>query len=658
MRDRPKRITGVWPAVLWAVLALTLRPAPEFTLASPPASSLVIWSFDSTHTNSLGGEYNTFSKEPSWSRIYLDPSVRRAPAGHSLRVTAHQEAQGFCGVWFDLYPGGLGRVLDAVAYRDLSFWIRADDRNTPLDFSLKLVDAAHKHNDESLPTLGVEGYLQSPMGLEWQHVQIPLHDFDGIDRGRLVRMVLIFKRPGDYRFHLDSIGLQSSGSASQAESSPVAEPSSPTGGPAIKVRGRGMWVWEASAIIGSAAKADEFFAFCDRNQIRDIYLAPGYSAAESESPPISPDFRIALPEHHAFISRAHQKGLRVEALLGDPEWAAQKNHESALAAVDSVLDFNRQAAATAEFDGIHLDVEPYVLAGFVDREYRNQLLGEFLQLVSRCAARVRAEPGVTLTCDVPWWFYPTQSPDREDLTLAFQGQSKTVGEHLTSLLEKVTLMDYRNQAAGAGGIVAGAEPALAYAASIQKQIVVGLETYLQPGTPVYFAFRLPAAEFHQRLGAAGLLSERFFHGYLMSAVVDGNQIYLGLGLPAPSASQPVEPVDTALAALAAVLKADEISGHFSIPPPFTPLPAPLAQNPELEGLQPFTLSTTNGHELAGYRGNTRMAPSVTFSGLGRTVFDEEARSAGEWLSRYPSFAGLAIHSYEAFVVLETGHIMH
>ncbi|HEY6290497.1 MAG TPA: hypothetical protein VI455_02920 [Terriglobia bacterium] len=65
-------------------------------------------------------------------------------------------------------------------------------------------------------------------------------------------------------------------------------------------------------------------------------------------------------------------------------------------------------------------------------------------------------------------------------------------------------MDYRNQAAGAGGIVAGGEPALDYAASVRKQIVVGLETFLQPGAAVYFVFRLPAAEFHQRLGAAGL----------------------------------------------------------------------------------------------------------------------------------------------------------
>ncbi|HEY6290498.1 MAG TPA: hypothetical protein VI455_02925 [Terriglobia bacterium] len=303
---------------------------------------------------------------------------------------------------------------------------------------MRLVDAAHERTDESLPTVGVAAYLPSQVNREWQWVRIPLQDFEGVDPGRLIRLAVIFKRPGDYQFYLDSIGFEPSGTASQPAYPLLTESAQPAQAQPVEASRRGMWVWDAPPLLGNTAKADEFFTFCDRNRIADIYLAPSYLTAQSESPPGRSLFRIDVPEQHrAFLARAHQRGLRVEALLGDPEWAAEKNHEGAMAAVEAVLDFNRQAPSAARFDGVHLDIEPYVLVGFVDLEYRKQLLGEFLELISRCAARVRTEAGTTLTCDVPWWFYPLKSPDREGLTVAFQGQSKTVGEHLTDLLEKV-----------------------------------------------------------------------------------------------------------------------------------------------------------------------------------------------------------------------------
>jgi hypothetical protein len=43
-----------------------------------------------------------------------------------------------------------------------------------------------------------------------------------------------------------------------------------------------------------------------------------------------------------------------------------------------------------------------------------------------------------------------------------------------------------------------------------------------------------------------------------------------------------------------------------------------------------------------------MSPRITFHGLGREVFEEESRSAVEWLSTQPSFGGLAIHFYESY----------
>lgn len=613
--------------------------------ASGPSSSLVIWNFDSAMTNSLGGLYNSFAKSPSAARIYLDPGVHRPASGHSLRVTVHREAQGFCGVWFGFYPGAETptHIFTAASYEYLRFWIRGADRGAHVDFSLKLVDAAHARRDESLPALKIAPYLPPQLDREWQEVRIPLSAFKGIDPGQLVRLVLVFESPGDYRFYLDSVGFQVARATPEAASKPEPEPGAAT------AMGRGMWVWEAPPIIANEAKEDEFLAFCSRNGITAVYLA-----LDSDSTPDAPRLQISTPgRYQAFLTRAHSKRLRVEALTGTPEWAAEKYHARALEAVDAVLDFNRRVPPAARFDGIHLDIEPYVLVGFADPDYRRQLLGEFLGLIARCQARIHTQPGLGLTCDVPWWFYPAGPPDRERLSVTFEGELKTVGEHLADLLDTVTLMDYRNQAAGAGGIVASGAPALAYAAGLGKHVVIGLETFQQAGEPVYFAVRLPAAEFHQRLGNAGLLGERSFHGYVMEAVADSDEVDLGLGRPTPPGLQPSESVETALGSLSNLLGAATVQGHFAIRPgDSSAVPQALADDPELENLRPFKLTDAATHlELAGYQADSRMAPNVTFHGLGRTVFDEEAHSAAEWLSQYPSFQGLAIHSYEGFLAL-------
>ena len=413
-------------------------------------------------------------------------------------------------------------------------------------------------------------------------------------------------------------------------------------------RERGMWVWEAKQILASATKTDEFLDFCRRNGIVDIYLA-----LESNPSLDAKQFQIATPQlYHVFLARAHANGVRVEVLIGAPEWAAAKYHPRAMSAVEAVLKFNRQAPGRSCFDGVHLDIEPYVLVGFADLDYRQQLLGEFLDLIAECVARVRTDPHLLLTVDVPWWFYPVLSHERIQLSVSFAGGVKTIGEHLSDLLNTVTLMDYRNRAGGANGIVACATPALTYAARQHKRVVIGLETFQQPGRPFYFAFRLDAASFRNQMRAAGLLGELTFHGYVMAAVADGERIYLGLGISSGPSTGPREPVEAALAKLAALLRAGSVPDGFAISETAAAPPGALAENPEFENPRVFTWTDpATGRRHSGYQLDSRTAPSVTFHGQGRSAFDEETQSAARIFNQYPSFAGMAIHSYEGLVSL-------
>ena len=96
----------IWSKRVWC--ALFILAAPFVALAAEPsAPALSLWSFEQGISNQWAGHYNVYQREPSWARTYLDPQMTRPGSGHSLRVTVHQDAKGFCGVWMDL-AGGAG----------------------------------------------------------------------------------------------------------------------------------------------------------------------------------------------------------------------------------------------------------------------------------------------------------------------------------------------------------------------------------------------------------------------------------------------------------------------------------------------------------------------------------------------------------------------
>ncbi len=190
-------------SVMFALIGVLL---PGST-ARGAAGRRVIWNFNHTITNSLGGGYNPFSREPSRARTYLDPDVHLSASGHSLRVTAHREWAGFCGVWFNFYPVGSRRFFDARSSPYLSYWIKG--RKPGGDFDIKIVDARGEATEDTLATRPLHAYLPRGITTRWQKVVIPLADFPEIDPGSLVRLVLVFPVPGDFQFYLDDISFES-----------------------------------------------------------------------------------------------------------------------------------------------------------------------------------------------------------------------------------------------------------------------------------------------------------------------------------------------------------------------------------------------------------------------------------------------------------------
>jgi hypothetical protein len=635
-----------WWSAAAALLALFLPSLPAVRAQDPPRA-LMLWDFNRSLVNPMGGEYSVFGSSPSWARTYLDPSVRRGNSGHSLRITAHREPKGFCGVWFDFHPQNkiLQSFLDASGYRYLRFWVKGEKGGEDFDITLK-DDTWRKHEDTN-PTRPLHAYLAKGAATDWQEVLIPLRDFTGLNTHKLVNLAFLFAKPGDYRLEVDDIAFAND----KTEARDAAGAATP---PALK-DGRGLWVWNTAKLLDPSHedKLERFLQFCSAQGVREVFLSLEIHEQDRKG---APHFDMKDPEgYRVFLERAHQAGLAVEALAGTPEWAAEAYHAQALAAIDAVIEFNRASPVAARFDGVHFDVEPYLLLGYADPSFRPELLKEFLAMVEECADRVHSVPGLRFGCDVPAWFYPSVEMTRQDLTVNFDGADKTVGEHLTDLLDTVTIMDYRNEADGAGGIILAGKPALEYAAARGKRIQVGLETSMEAPRTIYFVCGVPLDEFQKRLAKSDLRDKLYFGDYRLATFSDDINVHVGLAAPEKLEGDARTEFETALAKLALELGASSDPERFPPDDILDEARGALERDPELSGFEVFKFADpATQRPIVGFKAVRHMSPKITFYGLGHEVFGEETRSVVEWLSPYASFDGLAIHYYESYRDLVEG----
>ncbi|MCL5670171.1 MAG: hypothetical protein M1423_02580, partial [Acidobacteria bacterium] len=636
-RGRRSRAAKVLSVLLAAAGALIAGSAAR---GAPPRAR-VIWTFNHSLTNTLGGGYNVFSRDPSWARSYLDAAVHRPQSGHSLRITAHRAIEGFCGVWFDFYPANSSpkRYFDARAYPYLAFWIKGQKPGG--DFDIKLVDSRGESHEGAAATRPLHDYLAAGITTRWQKVTIPLADFTETDPGSLARMVFIFNAPGDYEFYVDDVSfdssLDASGWAPEATDPQPArrEDAAPY---------HSMWVWKTAELLNNPQAANRLFDFCARTGLEEIYLSVDFDTSPGHRIPVSiPD----APSYGAFLEAAHKRGLRVEALAGAPVWAATAYHARALGAVRAILELNARMPSEGRFDGIHFDVEPYLLLGFAVPGYRKRLLEEYLEMVAQCSAAAR-KGQVTFTCDIPWWFFPASPAARQQFTVPFNGTEKTVGEHVADLLDSVTIMDYRNEADGSGGIITFGIPALAYAAKVRKTVRIGLETSAEKPTVVTFAVAVSTGTFFAKLRQKRLENQRSFEGYAMHALRADGSVFIGLGPLLHSKRAPDMPMEVALDRLRKLFGA-KFADRFTVENEIVEVRSAVADDPEWQNFELVELQAAGrGRKVEAFQAVRCTPPITTFHGLGRKVFREETRSAADWLDRYSSFGGLAVHYYQSF----------
>lgn len=212
----------------------------------------------------------------------------------------------------------------------------------------------------------------------------------------------------------------------------------------------GMWAWgnpidpasDARGLGQAQFEPDALAAFARDHGLRTVYLSVPWAANQGA-------FATWLPQA---VDALHAAGVTtVSALGGDSSWASQP----ALAA-----QWAKDALATAHFDAVQFDVEPWTTVADPDAA-----LGTFIpQLSTLFDAAAAAVPGTPIGADLPWWLADKPSGDG------------TAFDVLLGHLDSVAVVAFSDHASGADGIVALAQPAASAAAAHSVPFTIGVET--------------------------------------------------------------------------------------------------------------------------------------------------------------------------------------
>jgi hypothetical protein len=268
---------------------------------------------------------------------------------------------------------------------------------------------------------------------------------------------------------------------------------------AIAAAERAIWSWEqaSSAMVQDRAVGEAAIAFLRSKRIRTIYLYSDIYQGRNLDDPQAARYR-------QFIRRVHRRGLRAYALLGSAylhteEYVLPEHREAALAMFQRVLAYNAASGPEERFDGVNLDIEPHLLDHWPEQKLH--LLGQFLDL-GQALMELKRDSGQSLKVGpaIPFWY--------DGIALEWHGRIKAASEHVLDVYDYVALMDYRDHAEGADGIVSNGIDELQYAQQLHKKLVIGVDVAPNEIQKVSFDHLV-----EQDLERELALAEHAFRGY-------------------------------------------------------------------------------------------------------------------------------------------------
>ena len=209
---------------------------------------------------------------------------------------------------------------------------------------------------------------------------------------------------------------------------------------------KGTWIWDARIL---KTEQEDILKFVADNRVTVLYLH------------IDKDVRPQI--YKDFIRGASERGIQVEALAGRPQWAFRDHQVHIQEWITWVKKYNASADPKERFRGLHFDIEPYVLKEWITE---NQWVIEQWMDNMRFIVKETKDTGLKITMDLPFWMYKFNVPNADD----------TLSRWLLKTVDRVVIMDYRNFALGANGMVVHGVPILKEAAAVGKKVVIAVDT--------------------------------------------------------------------------------------------------------------------------------------------------------------------------------------
>ena len=206
----------------------------------------------------------------------------------------------------------------------------------------------------------------------------------------------------------------------------------------------GVWWWN------DQLESEKYLSFAQEHNITEIY----YCSSELGSVTSN------------FIKSANKKGISVYWLQGEYEWL--DNISSVSKKVEKYLKYQNDNP-NARFNGIHFDIEPHQNPEFKTR--RQELILNLIRLANQMK---ETYPNILFDYDIPFWLNDE---------IYFNNVSKPAYEHMIDISNRIFVMSYRDTADKIKDIT---KEELAYAASVNKKLILSVETSSNEGDNVSF----------------------------------------------------------------------------------------------------------------------------------------------------------------------------
>jgi hypothetical protein len=208
------------------------------------------------------------------------------------------------------------------------------------------------------------------------------------------------------------------------------------------------WLWNTYSIW---KEKDKTLDFLGQNGVNLVYLQI--------------DEEIPAGVYSTFIKEAFSRGIEVHALGGAPDWVLPERQGKLYQFIDWVITYNSNVKPVERFNGIHLDVEPYVLPQW--RDDPDTMLGLWRDMVSGFNQQVKADSHLTVGADLPVWL------NRFNVHDGYYSKT-TLSDWMMGHLDQVTLMAYFDNAKN---IIKSVSNVLDEAEKNGTPVIIGVDTF-------------------------------------------------------------------------------------------------------------------------------------------------------------------------------------